>query len=121
MTEPTTLEFVIAQLRHAYQQLVAHDNRWSRRGMREFADGLIAPQIRALERLAHVGGADASPSITLELKALMEKWLNEADEIEADGDVCCAITRRHDAVELAAVVDRVFPRLRSQDRINHRI
>lgn len=46
------LEPILARLRHAYQQLVAHDNRWSRRGMREFADGLIAPQIRKLEALA---------------------------------------------------------------------
>jgi hypothetical protein len=45
------IEQVLAQLRHAYQQLVRHDERWSRRGMQDFADGLIAPQIRKLEAL----------------------------------------------------------------------
>lgn len=49
--ERKALEFVVAQLRHAYQQLTAHEERWSRRGMQQFADGLIAPQIRRLERL----------------------------------------------------------------------
>jgi hypothetical protein len=45
------LDGVLAQLRHAYQQLVAHDGRWSRRGMKDFANGLLAPQIRKLEQL----------------------------------------------------------------------
>lgn len=42
-----TLPGVTAQLRHAYAQ--AHGGRVSRRGMRQFADGLLAPQIRKLE------------------------------------------------------------------------
>jgi hypothetical protein len=43
---------VLANLRHAYEQV--HSNRVSRRGMQEFADGLIAPQIRKLERLLFI-------------------------------------------------------------------
>jgi hypothetical protein len=58
MTERSRLAPILAQLRHGYQQLVAHDKRWSRRGMREFADGLIAPQIRKLETL----DAEANPT-----------------------------------------------------------
>ena len=42
-----TLQVVLAQLRHAYAHLAAE--RVVRQ--REFADGLIAPQIRALEAL----------------------------------------------------------------------
>ena len=42
------LEFALSQLRHGYQQL--HEHRVSRRGMREFADGIIAPAIRRLEQ-----------------------------------------------------------------------
>ena len=42
-----TLPGVTAQLRHAYAQV--HGGRVSRRGMRQFADGLLAPQIRKLE------------------------------------------------------------------------
>ncbi len=42
-----TLEYVTAQLRHAYKNI--HGKRVSRRGMEEFANGLIAPQIRRLE------------------------------------------------------------------------
>ena len=45
------LQGALAQLRHAYQQLTHHDERWSRRGMKGFADGLLAPQIRKLEQL----------------------------------------------------------------------
>ena len=32
--------------------------------------------------------------------ALIMKWRADANEIDADGDVCCALTRRHDADEL---------------------
>jgi hypothetical protein len=57
-TTGSRLAPILAQLRHAYQQLVAHNNRWSRRGMQQFADGLIAPQIRRLEAL----DAEANPT-----------------------------------------------------------
>lgn len=40
------LDGVIAQLRHAYMQLAAGTVR----NQKQFADGLIAPQIRELER-----------------------------------------------------------------------
>jgi hypothetical protein len=43
------LPYVLAQLRHAYEQV--HGYRVSRRGMRAFADGLLAPQIRKLEQM----------------------------------------------------------------------
>lgn len=55
--EKVILEQVVAQLRHAYAQLFGHDNRWSRRGMQSFADGLIAPQIRKLESMIRGGVA----------------------------------------------------------------
>jgi hypothetical protein len=55
-SERKRYEFAVAQLRHAYQQLTAHEERWSRRGMQQFADGLIAPQIRIFERLTRRGG-----------------------------------------------------------------
>jgi hypothetical protein len=42
------VEYEIAQLRHAYTHLIAERVRLQR----EFADGLIAPAIRMLERLA---------------------------------------------------------------------
>jgi hypothetical protein len=35
---------------------------------------------------------------------LIAKWRHEADDFEADGDDCCAQTRRHDADELAELV-----------------
>lgn len=41
------LDGVLAQLRHAYMQLAAGTVR----DQKQFADGLIAPQIRALERI----------------------------------------------------------------------
>ena len=44
------LERVSAELRHAYLNLV--DGRVTEAGMREFADGLLAPQIRKLEEMA---------------------------------------------------------------------
>lgn len=59
---PAGLEFVVAQLRHAYQQLLRHDERWSRRGMREFADGLLAPQIRKLEQILREAQAEGVPA-----------------------------------------------------------
>lgn len=69
---------VTAQLRHAYQNLVAHENRWSRRGMQEFADGLIAPQIRKLERIMRRGQAD--PPVPHEAQTTTEKR-SKGDEI----------------------------------------
>lgn len=56
------LQGATAQLRHAYQQLVGHEGRWSRRGMHEFADGLIAPQIRKLESLSALLEVAPSPT-----------------------------------------------------------
>jgi hypothetical protein len=44
------VEPVLAQLRHAYMQLKSG----SVRHQEEFADGLLAPQIRALEKMASV-------------------------------------------------------------------
>lgn len=46
MTEDITR--ALAELRHAYVNL--RDNRVSLRGQHEFADGLLAPQIRRLEK-----------------------------------------------------------------------
>jgi uncharacterized protein YPO0396 len=57
-----TVPYVLAQLRHAYEQV--HGNRVSRRGMQEFADGLIAPQIRKLEALAALLDLPVSPKTT---------------------------------------------------------
>ncbi|MFC3175020.1 hypothetical protein ACFOD9_12240 [Novosphingobium bradum] len=48
------LLFEIAQLRHAYAQLV----RGEVKDQREFAEGLIAPAIRFLEGLAVLPEAD---------------------------------------------------------------
>jgi hypothetical protein len=42
------LAFEIAQLRHAYEQLA----KGSVKDQRQFAEGLIAPVIRSLERMA---------------------------------------------------------------------
>lgn len=53
------VECAIAQLRHAYQQLVAETNQaWGHRQLRSFADGLIAPTIRTLEDLILPAGQD---------------------------------------------------------------
>jgi hypothetical protein len=41
---------------------------------------------------------------TVLLEALCAKWLTEADQIDADGDICCGLTRRHDAQELQAAL-----------------
>jgi hypothetical protein len=49
------LDGVIAQLRHAYMQLAAGTVRDQKR----FADGLIAPQIRELERFAGNGDGES--------------------------------------------------------------
>jgi hypothetical protein len=35
---------------------------------------------------------------------LVRSWLREADEIAADGDYCCAQTRRHDAEALREAI-----------------
>jgi hypothetical protein len=61
------IQAVLAQLRHAYAQLTAHEGRWSRRGMQQFADGLIAPQIRKLEAL----DAACAASAPADLRALI--------------------------------------------------
>ena len=45
--EPRSLAAVVAQLRHAYEHLAAGRVV----NQREFAEGLIAPQIRALEAM----------------------------------------------------------------------
>jgi hypothetical protein len=48
------LAVVVAQLRNAYGQLIYEPHRdrtWDHRARKSFADGLIAPQIRALEEL----------------------------------------------------------------------
>lgn len=43
------LEFVTAQLRHAYHNLIGFEAAWDREQRLRFADGLIAPQIVKLE------------------------------------------------------------------------
>jgi hypothetical protein len=48
MVKPDRLEYQIAQLRHAYKHLAAGRVI----NQREFADGLIAPAIQLLERMA---------------------------------------------------------------------
>jgi hypothetical protein len=50
------LEFIIAQLRHAYAQL----NAGTVRDQKEFAKGLLAPQIESLEQLAITWDREAS-------------------------------------------------------------
>jgi hypothetical protein len=45
------LELIISNLRHAYMQLAAGTVRLQK----EFADGLIAPQIRKLEKMVNEG------------------------------------------------------------------
>jgi len=45
------LELIISNLRHAYMQLAADTVRLQK----EFADGLIAPQIRKLEKMVNEG------------------------------------------------------------------
>jgi hypothetical protein len=47
------LELIIANLRHAYAQLAAGTVRLQ--NQKEFADGLIAPQIRKLEKMVNEG------------------------------------------------------------------
>lgn len=69
------LAFVVAQLRHAYQQI--HDGRVSRRGMKLFADGLIAPQIRRLEKVLMQGAEGAPPALYQEPEkptTIQELW-----------------------------------------------
>lgn len=43
------LAHALAQLRHAYENLVRPGRAWEHAQRIEFADGLLAPQIRALE------------------------------------------------------------------------
>lgn len=74
---------VSAQLRHAYHNLI--DGRVYAAGVRSFADGLIAPQIRALEDLARVADVDhavrveaardavRSASVTVLLAAMLRR------------------------------------------------
>ncbi len=50
------------------------------------------------------------------LRALLEKWRAEAAEIDADGDFCCALTRRHDADALEAVLARVTEPVKTPER-----
>jgi hypothetical protein len=38
------------------------------------------------------------------IAALVAKWRKEADEAGADGDFCCALTRRNDADDLTALL-----------------
>lgn len=40
------------------------------------------------------------------LRRLVQQWREEADDIDDDGDFCCALTRRHDADALEAELDR---------------
>ena len=47
--EKMNLDAIIAQLRHAYEQLAAGNVK----DQKQFAEGLIAPQIRALEKISH--------------------------------------------------------------------
>jgi hypothetical protein len=57
------LTVIVAQLRHAYGQLIYEPHRdraWDDHARKSFADGLIAPQIRALEKLI----AAAQPSLS---------------------------------------------------------
>jgi hypothetical protein len=57
--EQLVMEGVIAQLRHAYFNLIRPaDRAWDVKQRRMFADGLIAPQIRTLERAINVNGFD---------------------------------------------------------------
>ncbi len=58
MTLEEELEFVVAQLRHAYTQLKVG----SVARQPEFADGLISPQIKRLERIIAEGNAGWSPA-----------------------------------------------------------
>lgn len=48
--ESYELEFCVAQLRHAYQQLIAVNDNMGRNQLLSFANGLIAPVIRRLEK-----------------------------------------------------------------------
>lgn len=41
---------------------------------------------------------------TSDPRDLIAKWRAESDEIDADGDFCCALTRRHDANELESAL-----------------
>ena len=44
------------------------------------------------------------PVLPVGLEALLAKWRELAEQSELDGDLCCAITREHDADELEAVL-----------------
>lgn len=46
------LAYPLAQLRHAYENLIRPGPAWEHAQRVEFADGLLAPQIRALESVA---------------------------------------------------------------------
>jgi len=47
---------------------------------------------------------DDVTALRIALHGLVSKLMASADEIDADGDICCALTRRHDAVDILAVL-----------------
>lgn len=100
------LEFALSQLRHGYQQL--HEHRVSRRGMREFADGIIAPAIRRLEQ-ALASPLSAPPQVDVvalarAYRALVEhvaeqqatpdeSWRAQADSLDRMLELEAALTK----------------------------
>jgi hypothetical protein len=65
-TDRAALEYAVAQLRHAYHNLIGPDRLWDREQRMRFADGLIGPQIVRIEKA--LASSDQTPA----LRALVE-------------------------------------------------
>ena len=95
--------WVLAQLRHAYAHLAAE--RVTKQ--REFADGLIAPAIRALEALPR---AEPSVEVREKLARIIEpdawKWLDRDKYVSANSHIA------HDSLTKADAILSLFSDLR---------
>jgi hypothetical protein len=60
---------------------------------------------RARQDAKHDGMETMSDQTTVDtLQALVEQWHKDADEADSDGDFCCALTRRNDAIDLSTLL-----------------
>jgi hypothetical protein len=72
------LEGSLAQLRHAYQQLLAVENMGHRQAQ-SLADGLIAPEVRRLERLQSLLAEGPDPETITRLRQWQAEYKRQAE------------------------------------------
>jgi hypothetical protein len=86
---------------------------------------LTAAEAHAMVEASRASGAHVSTfpdpvsdsGLGREIEALVAKWRREADETDAAGDYCCALTQRDDADDLAALLRARSPQPPSQEEL----